>query len=70
MDRPAGQPPYLSNFDAGEGPVAGTNGAGASVYSDRNDRLFGDLDDDWFVGGPGKDHAFGGWGDDLVNMDR
>jgi hypothetical protein len=60
---------YFSKFDAGERPVAGTNGAGASVYSDGNDRLFGDLGDDWIVGGPGKYHAFGGWGDDLFNMD-
>ena len=60
---------YFSNFDAGESPAAGTNGAGASVYSDGNDRLFGDLGNDWIVGGTGKDHAFGGWGDDLINMD-
>jgi len=59
----------FSNFDAREGPAAGTNGAGASVYSDANDRLFGDLGNDWIVGGKGKDHAFGGWGDDLINMD-
>jgi hypothetical protein len=60
---------YFSNFDAREGPAAGTNGAGAPVYSDGNDRLFGDLGNDWIVGGTGKDHAFGGWGDDLINMD-
>jgi hypothetical protein len=60
---------YFSNFDAGESPAAGTNGAGASVYSDGNDRLFCDLGDDWIVGGPGKYHAFGGWGDDPFNMD-
>jgi hypothetical protein len=58
----------FSKFDAGEGPLAGTHGAGASVYSNRNDRLFGDLRD-WILGGPGKYHAFGGWGDDLFNMD-
>jgi hypothetical protein len=59
----------FSKFDAGEGPLAGTNGAGASVYSNINDRLFGDLRDDWILGGPGKYHAFGGLGDDLINMD-
>ncbi len=48
---------YFSNFDAGESPAAGTNGAGASVYSDGNDRLFGDLGSDWIVGGTGKDSA-------------
>jgi Ca2+-binding RTX toxin-like protein len=48
---------YFSDLDAGEGPAAGTNGAGASVYSDGNDRLFGDLGNRWIVGGTGKDHA-------------
>jgi hypothetical protein len=58
---------YLANSDAGKGPAAGANGAGALVYSDGNDRPFGDH---WTVGGsPGKDHAFGGCGDDLINMD-
>jgi Ca2+-binding RTX toxin-like protein len=60
---------YFSKFDAGGGPAAGKNGAGASAYSDGNDRLSDDLGNDWIVGGPGKYHAFGGWGDDLINMD-
>jgi hypothetical protein len=59
----------FSKLDAGQGQVAATNGASASVYSDGNDRLFGDLGDDWIVDGPGKHHAFGGWGDDPINMD-
>ena len=37
--------------------AAGTNGADASVYSDGNDRLFGDFGNDWIVGGTGKDSA-------------
>jgi hypothetical protein len=48
---------------------AGVNGANMAVYSNGNDRLFGDLGNDWIVGGPGKDRAYGGWGDDLINMD-
>ena len=60
---------YFSNFDAGASPAAGTNGAGVSVHSDGNDRLFGDRGNDWIVGGTGKDHAFGGWDDDLIDMD-
>jgi hypothetical protein len=36
-----------------------------ALYSDGNDRLFGDL----VVGGLGKYHAFGGLGDDLIKMD-
>jgi hypothetical protein len=48
---------YFSNFDAREGPAAGTNGAGASFYSDRNDRLFGDLGNDWIVGSAAQRRA-------------
>jgi len=31
--------------------------------------MFGDLGNDWLVGGTGKDQMFGGWGDDLLNAD-
>jgi hypothetical protein len=60
---------YFSKFDATVSPAAGTNGAGPSVYSDRNDPLFGDRGNDWIVGGMGQDHAAGGLRDDLVLMD-
>jgi len=59
---------YLSNFNPGQGWNAVTNGAGASVHSDGNDRLFGDLGSNRIVGGHANDHAFGGWGDDLIKM--
>ena len=42
---------------------------GSGIFNDGNDRLFGDPDNDWIVGGTGKDHAYGGWGNDLLNMD-
>ncbi len=36
---------------------------------DGKDRIFGDLGNDWLVGGTGKDRMFGGLGDDLTNAD-
>src|SRR5262249_56055627 len=60
---------YLCRCDGGKDPGGDSNGAGASVYSDGSDRLFDDLGDDRLVGGTDKDHAFAGWGDDLINMD-
>jgi len=36
---------------------------------DGKDRMFGDLGNDWLVGGTGKDRMFGGMGDDLLNAD-
>jgi Ca2+-binding RTX toxin-like protein len=31
--------------------------------------IFGDLGNDWLVGGTGKDHLYGGYGYDLLNVD-
>ena len=31
--------------------------------------IFGDLGNDWLVGGTGQDHIYGGYGDDLLNAD-
>ena len=31
--------------------------------------MFGDLGNDWIVGGTGNDHLYGGWGNDLLNAD-
>src|SRR5258708_6553052 len=61
---------WILNFDASEGPldthwVTGTNGK----PTDGDDRIFGDLGNDWAVGGTGRDQIFAGWGDDLVNAD-
>ena len=37
--------------------------------ADGEDRIFGDLGNDWLVGGTGQDHIFGGYGNDLINVD-
>jgi hypothetical protein len=55
--RYAGEFGAYSNLDAGESPAADTNGADTSLYSDGNDRLFGDFGNDWIVGGTGKSSA-------------
>ncbi|PLW82817.1 hypothetical protein CWI75_09650 [Kineobactrum sediminis] len=39
------------------------------VADDGKDRLFGDLGNDWLVGGGNSDHLYGGMGDDLLNAD-
>ena len=48
-------------------------GAGAgftpAVATDGNDIIFGDLGNDWQVGGTGRDIMFGGWGNDYLNAD-
>ncbi|HEV8251466.1 MAG TPA: Calx-beta domain-containing protein, partial [Gaiellaceae bacterium] len=41
----------------------------ATVNSDGNDVMFGDLGNDWSVGGSGKDEIYAGWGNDLSNAD-
>jgi hypothetical protein len=33
------------------------------------DVIFGDLGNDWLVGGTGRDNIYGGWGNDLLNAD-
>ncbi|MFL6035274.1 MAG: Calx-beta domain-containing protein, partial [Gaiellaceae bacterium] len=63
---------WLLNFDSNEGPVdtqwvVGSTYAG--VPTDGNDMLFGDLQNDWVVGGSGRDVGFLGWGDDVGNFD-
>jgi hypothetical protein len=59
---------FLLNFNASEG-VAMTSATYGTVYSDGDDKLFGDLGNDWAVGGTGRDNLYGGWGDDLLNAD-
>jgi hypothetical protein len=48
-----------TNFDAGL-PI---------VVDDGKDALFGDLGNDWLVGGTNEDHLYGGYGNDLLNAD-
>ena len=40
-----------------------------AMPSDGNDVIFGDLGNDWSVGGTGADTIYGGWGNDLSNAD-
>ena len=47
--------------------IIGTSYAG--VPTDGDDVIFGDLGNDWMVGGTGRDTVWAGWGDDLVNID-
>jgi Ca2+-binding RTX toxin-like protein len=48
---------FLLNFDATL-PAEGDE-----------DAIFGDLGNDWLVGGPDNDHLYGGWGADLLDAD-
>ena len=41
----------------------------AHKIDDGKDRLFGDLGNDWLVGGTQNDRLFGGMGDDVHNLD-
>lgn len=47
--------PFLLNFEASE--------------MDGDDVLFGDLGNDWIVGGQNRDHLYGGYGADLLDAD-
>jgi hypothetical protein len=69
---------YFLNFDATDGRVTAlgcvqpTNqgcALMASVNTDGDDAIFGDLGNDWMVGGTGKDTIWAGWGNDLSNAD-
>jgi hypothetical protein len=62
---------YFLNFDAkdpGALLVDGSNPANP-IFSDGADRIFGDLGNDWVVGGTGRDRMYGGYGNDLLNAD-
>ena len=55
----------MLTFAAAEGYVTGANG----IYSDGDDVIFGDLGNDWRVGGTGRDAMYGGFGNDLLDAD-
>jgi hypothetical protein len=40
-----------------------------AVIDDGRDVLFGDVGNDWLVGGTNRDHLFGGYGNDLLQAD-
>ncbi len=52
---------FLLNFDAVD--------AAGNKIDDGKDRIFGDLGNDWLVGGTLNDRIFGGLGDDVINAD-
>jgi len=80
---------YFVNFDHSDGRVTALgcvqlapNGdclAMATRISDGNDAIFGDLGNDWLMGGTSwndptlpsrpKDTLWGGWGNDMLNVD-
>ena len=57
--------PFLLNFDASGDPHPG------ETDNDNfdEDQIFGDLGNDWLVGGPDNDQMFGGFGSDLMDAD-
>ncbi len=52
---------FLLNFES--------TTAGGIKIDDGKDRIFGDLGNDWLVGGTLNDRLFGGLGDDVINAD-
>ncbi|HET9216448.1 MAG TPA: hypothetical protein VFR18_05690, partial [Terriglobia bacterium] len=70
--------PYFLNLTSTEGPTEngpiayapnGTPTAFAERNTDGDDLIFGDLGNDWQVGGTGRDTIYSGWGNDLANAD-
>jgi Ca2+-binding RTX toxin-like protein len=69
---------FLLNFNEAEGilrpsvqiPAQGnTTVPSGAVRDDGGDRIFGDLGNDWMVGGTGRDNLYAGMGNDLMNVD-
>ena len=56
---------FLLNFD----PAGDPNTAETANNNFDEDVLFGDLGNDWLVGGPDNDQLFGGFGADLMDAD-
>jgi len=52
---------FLLNFEAAD--------QFGEKVNDGDDILFGDLGNDWLVGGTNSDHLYGGYGNDLLNVD-
>jgi Ca2+-binding RTX toxin-like protein len=46
-----------------------TSSVGSSVLDDGMDSIFGDVGNDWIVGGTNRDLLFGGFGDDYLQAD-
>jgi Ca2+-binding RTX toxin-like protein len=70
---------FLLNFNTDEGihwdeglvpkPTGQQTAEYGEVFDDGRDAIFGDLGNDWLVGGTGRDDVYGGWGNDLLNLD-
>jgi Ca2+-binding RTX toxin-like protein len=69
---------YFLNLTSNEGPTEngpiayapnGTPTVLAERNTDGDDVIFGDLGNDWQVGGTGRDTIYSGWGNDLANAD-
>ena len=56
-------PGFILNFD----PWTDDTNPGDDNYDE--DVMFGDLGNDWLVGGPDNDQMFGGYGNDLLDAD-
>ncbi|MEN8205399.1 MAG: calcium-binding protein, partial [Pseudomonadota bacterium] len=56
---------FVLNFD----PSGDPNGGETENDNFDEDQIFGDLGNDWLVGGPDNDNLFGGFGADLMDVD-
>ena len=66
--------PYFLLVDAHDPDAPPIPGAfdvntGTQIRSDGRDRIFGDLGNDWLVGGTDQDRVYGGYGNDLLDLD-
>lgn len=57
---------FLLNFESATTFDATTP---QTVIDDGRDALFGDVGNDWLVGGTNEDHLYGGYGNDLLQAD-
>ncbi|TDG15222.1 LEPR-XLL domain-containing protein [Seongchinamella unica] len=60
-----GDKEFLLNFEA----FTDDNDPVGTMVHDGNDVIFGDLGNDWLVGGTDLDRLYGGYGSDLLNID-
>src|SRR5260370_27094347 len=67
--------PWILDFDPTEGPLdnkwnPGTAYASIPTHVSGDDAIFGDLGNSWIVTGPSRSRAYGGWGEDHVDLRR
>jgi Ca2+-binding RTX toxin-like protein len=61
--------PWGSNISSISAPPKARPRRRMRKKSDGDDKIFGDLGNDWLVGGSGRDDTYGGFGNDLLNAD-